>query len=260
MMSLTPSDSKAIQITNVSVRHAERVALNSVTLNIAKGKWTSVIGPNGAGKSTLLRVCAGLQGDLSRVQLDGISLDNISPVIRARRVAWLGQNESVQSDMSVYDLVMLGRLPRLSWFEAPSQSDHLIVRHALETMHAFEWKDRSVGQLSGGEQQRVLIARALAVDAEILLMDEPLSNLDPPHQSDCLNLIRSLVEQGKTVVTVLHEIAFSLCADEVVVMNEGGAYFQGLSHMVDTHRKIEQVFQNRIEIHPFKNRLIILPV
>ncbi len=251
---------RAIQINAAIVRHGELVALDNVTLNIAKGKWTSIIGPNGAGKSTLLRVCAGLQGNLSRVQLSEDALSHISPANRARRIAWLGQNELVQGEMSVYDLVMLGRLPHLSWFGAPSDNDHSIVRQALETMHAYEWKDRSVGQLSGGEQQRVLIARALAVDADILLMDEPLTNLDPAHQSDCLHLISALVAKGKTVVTVLHEIAFALCADEIVVMNQGSVHFQGTSDEANTHRKIEQVFQNRIEIHPFKNRLVVLPV
>jgi iron complex transport system ATP-binding protein len=252
--------SMAIQMHHAVVRHDDLIALNHVTLNIAKGKWTSIIGPNGAGKSTLLRVCAGLQGDSSCVKIHGDPLNLIPLTARAKRLAWLGQNETVQSDMSVYDLVMLGRLPQLSWFEAPTNQDHLKVHLALETMHAVEWKDRSIGQLSGGEQQRVLIARALAVDADILLMDEPLSNLDPPHQSDCLAMIRSLVAQGKTVVTVLHEIAFALCADEVIVMNEACVHFQGMRDTIDTHRQIEQVFQNRIEIHSFKNRLIVLPV
>ena len=250
----------ALQIEKAVVRHVDLIALNDVTLNIAQGKWTSIIGPNGAGKSTLLRVCAGLQGDPSCVSIHGEKLNQTLPAIRARRVAWLGQNESLQGDMSVYDLVMLGRLPHLSWLEAPSEQDHLMVRQALETMHAAEWKDRAMGQLSGGEQQRVLIARALAVNADILLMDEPLSNLDPPHQSDCLALIRSLVAHGKTVVTVLHEIAFALCADEVIVMNAGSLHFQGLCDAYDTHRQIEQVFQNRIEIHSYKNRLVVLPV
>ena len=254
------SGSQAIQIKNAVVRHADLLALKDVTVNIAQGKWTSIIGPNGAGKSTLLRVCAGLQGDLTCVEINGDPLNRIPPAIRARRLAWLGQNESVLGDMSVYDLVMLGRLPHLSWLDAPSEHDHLVVRQALETMHAAEWKERAMGQLSGGEQQRVLIARALAVDADILLMDEPLSNLDPPHQSDCLNLIRALVGQGKTVVTVLHEIAFALCADEVIMMNEGCVFFHGLSDAVDTHREVERIFQNRIEIHPFKNRLVVLPV
>jgi iron complex transport system ATP-binding protein len=254
------SDSKAIQIHNAVVRHADLIALNHVSLSITKGQWTSIIGPNGAGKSTLLRVCAGLQGDSSSVSFEGAFLNQMPPSLRARRIAWIGQNESVQGDMSVYDLVMLGRLPQLSWFDAPTDHDHLKVRYALETMHAVAWKDRSIGELSGGEQQRVLIARALAVDADILLMDEPLVNLDPAHQSDCLELIRSLVTQGKTVVTVLHEIAFALCADEVIVMNEGSVHFQGMSDLADTHRQVEQTFQNRIEIHSFKNRLIVLPV
>lgn len=259
-MMTAQSSAGAIRVNDVVVRHGDRIALNHINLNITRGAWTSIIGPNGAGKSTLLRICAGLQGDLSRIQINDSYLSQLSPTTRAKRLAWLGQNESVQGDMSVYDLVMLGRLPHLAWFDTPSGHDHLMVCQALETVHALVWKERSVSALSGGERQRVLIARALAVDAEILLLDEPLSNLDPPHQSDCLHLIRSLIANGKTVVTVLHEIAFALCADEVVVMNEGDVYFHGLSSELVTHRQVEQVFQNKIEIHTFKDRLVVLPV
>ncbi len=259
MMS-APANSFAIQINNAKVSYAERSALNNISLNITKGKWTSIIGPNGAGKSTLLRLCAGLQGDPDCVRLDGTFLSELSHAKRARHIAWLGQNETVQGEMSVYELVMLGRLPHLSWFDKPSEHDHLKVIQALESVHAAAWKERPIDELSGGERQRVFIARALAVDADILLMDEPLSSLDPPHQADCSELIRSLVARGKTVVTVLHEIAFALSADEIIVMQEGRVRFQGMVDQHETQRHVEQVFQNRIEIHSFKNRLIVLPV
>ena len=259
MISPVPSVS-AIKVTDLTIKLGQVVALNKVTLSVPAGKWTSVVGPNGAGKSTLLQSFAGLLGEQRDINIFGRSLDAIAPRDKAKRIAWLGQNERVMGDMSVYDLVMLGRLPHLSWLESPADHDHLVVMQALETVHAQEWKNRSIGELSGGEQQRVFIARALAVNADILLMDEPLNNLDPPHQSDCLTLIRGLVSKGKTVVTVLHEIAFALYSDEMIVMNEGEVSFQGPSFDEQTHKRVEQVFQNRIEIHPFNNRLVVLPV
>lgn len=250
----------AIEVHSLSVRLGQVLALNNVSLKVPQGKWTAVIGPNGAGKSTLLRAFSGLLDDQANIQVFGLAMDKLSARNRAQRISWLGQNERLSGDMSVYDLVMLGRLPHQSWLASPTPEDHLLVQQALESVHALNWKNRSIGELSGGEQQRVFIARALAVNAEILLMDEPLNNLDPPHQSDCLRLIGQLVAQGKTVVTILHEIAFSLYSDEVIVMNEGQAVFQGLSTETQTHRRIEQVFQNRIQIHSFMDRLVVLPV
>lgn len=250
----------AIEVHQLSVRLAQVLALNNVSLKVPQGKWTAVIGPNGAGKSTLLRAFAGLLDAHANIQVFGESLNNLPARDRAKRVSWLGQNERLSGDMSVYDLVMLGRLPHQSWLASPTATDHLLVQQALEAVHALNWKNRSIGELSGGEQQRVFIARALAVNADILLMDEPLNNLDPPHQSDCLQLIGQLTAQGKTVITVLHEIAFSLYSDEVIVMDAGQAVFQGLSIETHTHRRIEQVFQNRIQIHSFMDRLVVLPV
>lgn len=259
-MSCLPANTPAIKVSELTVTLGQIRALDRVDLSISPGKWTAVVGPNGAGKSTLLRALAALLDASGQIEIFGEALHALPPRVRAQRVSWLGQNERVSGDMSIYDLVMLGRLPHLSWLQAPTENDHARVTHSLQTVHALDWKDRSIGELSGGEQQRVFIARALAVNADILLMDEPLNNLDPPHQSDCLMLIRELVAQGKTVVSVLHEIGFALYSDETIVMDHGQVTFQGDSRDDVTHRKIEQVFDNRIQIHHFNQRLVVLPV
>jgi iron complex transport system ATP-binding protein len=117
-----------------------------------------------------------------------------------------------------------------------------------------------ISELSGGEQQRVLMARALAVEAEILLMDEPLNHLDPPHQADCLTLIKDLTNnKGRTVLTALHEIAMALYADHIVIMDQGRVVFQAAAHDPQTHRAIEKVFDNKIKIYPLMDRWAILP-
>jgi iron complex transport system ATP-binding protein len=186
------------------------------------------------------------------------------PRERARLVSWLGQSgtglaESSADDLTVYDLAMLGRLPHQDWLASPSDADHAAVERALRSTHAWDWRGRALGQLSGGERQRVLLARALAVEAEVLLMDEPLANLDPPHQTDWLQMVRSLVASGKTVISVLHEISFALQADEVVIMAQGRLLHQGGAGSAPTHRALEQVFDKRISVHSVAGQWVSLP-
>ena len=123
----------------------------------------------------------------------------------------------------------------------------MCIRDSKSTQ-AWDWRSRSLGQLSGGERQRVLLARALAVQAQVLLMDEPLANLDPPHQADWLVVVRQLVAAGTTVVSVLHELSMALHADELVIMSAGRISHQGLCADAATHRALEAVFDNRIAI------------
>jgi iron complex transport system ATP-binding protein len=130
---------------------------------------------------------------------------------------------------------------------------------ALRATQAWDWRGRTLGQLSGGERQRVLLARALAVQAQVLLMDEPLANLDPPHQADWLAVVRALVSKGNTVVSVLHELSMALHADELVIMAAGRITHQGTCSDAATHRALEAVFDQRITIHPLANQWVALP-
>jgi iron complex transport system ATP-binding protein len=237
---------------NVEVLHGISVAL-------PLARWTSIVGPNGAGKSTLLKVLAGLLPHAGEVNLLGQPLAAMRARARAQQLSWLGQSESSADDLTAYDVAMLGRLPHQAWLAAPSAADHAAVERALRATQAWEWRGRPLGQLSGGERQRVLLARALAVEAQVLLMDEPLANLDPPHQTDWLLMVQALVAGGKTVVSVLHEISFALHADELVVMNHGRITHQGSCSDAATHRALEQVFDQRIAIHPLAGQWVALP-
>jgi iron complex transport system ATP-binding protein len=250
----------------VQLSHAsgDHLVLSHINLEIKSGKWTSIVGPNGSGKTTLLKVLAGLmehQGEVIwpawQAQFNDPSKDQSS---KAQFLAWMGQQQPGGDDLSVYDVAMLGRIPHLSWLDAPSERDHQAVRRALEQTQAWEWRQRRLGELSGGERQRVLLARVLAVESEVVLMDEPLSHLDPPHQVDWLHCVRSLVGQGKTVVSVLHELSMALMSDELLVMKGGRIHHQGPVHERATHQAIEAVFEHRIQIQPLGERWIAWPI
>lgn len=238
---------------------AKREVLHGVSLDIAAGQWTSIVGPNGAGKSTLLQCLAGVLPHSGSVQLLGHDLHAIPARERARTLAWLGQNGLAADDLTVWDVAMLGRLPHQPWLAAPSAADHAAVEQALRATQAWDWRCRTLGQLSGGERQRVLLARALAVQAQVLLMDEPLANLDPPHQSDWLAVVRGLVAQGVTVVSVLHEIGMALHADRVAVMAQGQLVHHGASGDAATHEALVRVFDGRIAIHALEGQWVALP-
>ncbi|MBP8230235.1 MAG: ABC transporter ATP-binding protein, partial [Xylophilus sp.] len=169
----------ALEARDVSAVLGASKVLHHIDLQIPVGRWTSIVGPNGAGKSTLLKVLAGLLAHSGEVRLFGDVLHSLPGRVRAQRLSWLGQGgagEGSADDLMVYDVAMLGRLPHQRWLAAPNDADRAAVERALRSTQAWGWRDRPLGQLSGGERQRVLLARALAVEAEVLLMDEPLAN------------------------------------------------------------------------------------
>ncbi|MBS0434635.1 MAG: ABC transporter ATP-binding protein [Proteobacteria bacterium] len=252
----------ALSAHQISVSIENAPILRGIDLALPAGRWTAVVGPNGAGKSTLLKALAGLlrpaqvQG---RVELLGRALQAIPGRERARLLAWLGQNEASAEDLPAYEIAMLGRLPHRAWMAPASEADHAAVRQALHTTQAWDWRARPLSALSGGERQRVLLARALAVQARVTLMDEPLANLDPPHQADWMLAVRGLVAQGDTVVSVLHEVSIALQADDMVIMAAGRVVHHGPCASAATHRALEQVFDQRIQVRQIDGAWIAVP-
>jgi iron complex transport system ATP-binding protein len=249
----------ALQAVNLSVTLGGVEVLHNVDLALPAGRWTTIVGPNGAGKTTLLKALAQLLRYQGGVTLLGREAAAWSHKERARQLAWLGQNESGAEDLLAQDVVMLGRLPHQPWLGASSGEDHATVQAAMLETQCWDWRCRPLGSLSGGERQRVLLARALAVQAPLLLMDEPLANLDPPHQADWLRIVRRHVERGGTAVSVLHEITMALHADEMVVMDAGRVVHQGPCAQAQTHRALEQVFQRRVSVHSLAGQWVALP-
>ena len=251
--------SAALQTRDLKVALGGHAVLHGIGLEVAAGRWTCVVGPNGAGKSTLLKALAGLLPFQCDVRWQGRALHQMPRRERARQLSWLGQGEAASLDLRVLDVVMLGRLPHQDWWSVPSAHDHAMVEAALQATQAWDWRERSLGELSGGERQRVLLARAMAGNAPVMLMDEPLANLDPPHQVDWLEQVQCLKAQGTTVVSVLHEIGMALHADDMVVMARGQVLHHGPCDDTSTHRAIEAVFEQRIRILPLEGQWVVVP-
>mgnify|MGYP000219817298 CR=1 FL=1 len=256
---MTATRHPALQTRQLQVQLGGRPALKGVDLQITAGRWTCVVGPNGAGKSTLLKALAGLLPHSGQVVWQGQPLHSLSGRERALQLSWLGQGESSTLDLRVWDVAMLGRLPHQGWLGAPTDQDAQMVEAALKATQAWDWRERTLGELSGGERQRVLLARAMAGNAPMMLMDEPLANLDPPHQVDWLEQVHCLRAQGTTVVSVLHEIGMALHADEIIVMDQGRVIHHGACSDPVSHAAIESVFGHRIRIHALDGRWVVLP-
>lgn len=249
----------ALSLHSSGTRIGATPILGEMTLRVPPARWTSIVGPNGAGKSTLLRVLAGLTETTGTLHILGRALDQWPKRALARELAWLGQTESGGDDLTVYDVALLGRLPHRSWLAPPSGQDHAAVAHALQATQVWSLRHRRLGDLSGGERQRVLLARVLAVGAAVILMDEPLAHLDPPHQADWIAMVKALVASGCTVVSVLHELSVALQADDLLVVRAGKVVHQGACADPLTHMALQEAFDDRIRIHPLQDAWVALP-
>lgn len=250
----------ALQCSDLRVSLGGREVLHGVDVALPAGRWTAVAGPNGAGKTTLLKALARLLPAAGSVSLFGRASAAWPVREHARTLAWLGQAESGAADLLAHDVVMLGRLPHQDWLGMPSAEDDAAVRAAMQETQSWDWRARPLGSLSGGERQRVLLARALAVRAPLLVMDEPLSHLDPPHQADWLAIVRRHVARGGTAVSVLHEIGMALQADDLLLLDDGRIAHHGATADPATHRALEQVFGGRLQVHAVAGRWVALPL
>jgi iron complex transport system ATP-binding protein len=205
----------------VSLNFGAARVLDAVDIAVREGEFVGLIGPNGAGKTSLLRVLAGLvPAESGEVACDGRDLRLIPPRERARRIAYLSQNDGAYWPIRAQALVALGRLPHRG--RVSDSEDRAAVDRALMLAGVGDVRDRSFDTLSGGEQARVLLARALAVEAPLLLADEPTSALDPYHQLQIMDLLKARTRQGAGVVVVLHDIglAYRYC-DRIVLLAKG---------------------------------------
>ncbi len=228
-----------------------RRVLDGVTLTFEAGTWTTVVGPNGAGKSTLLAVLAGLLAPAAgTVRLQGRALGEVPARERAQALAWLAQAGEADGDIAVRDVVRLGRLPRHGLFGSPDAADEAAVDAAMAETECTSLAPRRLGALSGGERQRVLLARALAVGAPVLLLDEPTTHLDAPHQRALCRGLRARTAAGGTVVGVMHDLTLALGADRIVVLHAGRVAAEGSPQDASLRTTLSEVFGHAYRFEP----------
>ena len=224
---------------NVVVNLGERSVIQCIDVDVAPGEIVGLVGPNGAGKSTLLKVLAGLVEPTSgEITLTGRRLSDIRPELRAQQISYFAQTHVVHWPLSVASLVRLGRFPHRG------EADHTAMTDALIKTEVEHLRDRTVTELSGGELARVLLARALAVDARYLLADEPIAGLDPYFQLQFMTLFRELADSGTGVLLVLHDLSLAArYCDRVTLINAGRVAAQGTPRQVLTEDLLRQVFR-----------------
>ena len=238
-----------LKIENARVELGGRDALKGVSASFQPGALTGVIGPNGAGKTTLLRALAGLlPAKTGNISLDGEPIESFDRKEAARRVGYLAQKQEIAFPFRVDETVMMGRYPHQGRLSPETEADCAAVDAALRDVDAADLSRRAINELSGGELQRVLIARTLAAQTPVLLLDEPFANLDVRHCLDILAILRAQAREERTVVVSVHDLnlAHRFC-DHLLLLYEGEILAQGDASGVLTHRLIEKAFQVRAE-------------
>jgi iron complex transport system ATP-binding protein len=238
-------------VSDLSVRLGSRDVLGGVTFAVAPGEAVALVGPNGAGKTTLLRALAGLLPHSGTVRLGGRPVREWEPRARAREVALVRQQTALAVDFTVAETVAFGRAPHVGWMDRLGPADRAAVAAALAAADLTALAGRSVRRLSGGEQQRVLLAQALAQDTPALLLDEPTAHLDVRHQLDLLGRVRALADAGRTVVAALHDLERAAAfAGRLVVLDAGHLVADGPPADVLTEALLARVFGVRAAPEP----------
>jgi iron complex transport system ATP-binding protein len=235
----------AVQLRKVTVRFGERIALHDVDLSIRRGEFVALAGPNGSGKTTLLRALLGfLTPDAGAVELLGTPVSQLSVRERARRVAWVPQEETPRDDVPILDYVLYGRYAHLGPLEGESAADRRLALRVLEDVGLADRALDGVLSISGGERQRAILARALAQETPVLLLDEPTSHLDIGHQLDLLERVRRLSrERGVTVIAALHDLNLAArYADRIFVLARGRTYADGVPAAVISEELLLRVW------------------
>ncbi|HMA51906.1 MAG TPA: ABC transporter ATP-binding protein [Magnetospirillaceae bacterium] len=238
----------------VSLARQGNPVLDGVSLSVAKGEMIGLIGPNGAGKTALLRLAVGFEKpDAGEVRLDDGLLSALPAAERARRLAYLPQQPETAWPITVAQAVALGRLPH-------GDRDEGAVARALEAVGMREFKDRPLTRLSGGERALVLLARALAVEAGLLLLDEPTANLDPAHQLRVMEVLRKRADHGDAVVVVMHDLSLATrSCDRLAVLHQGRLAADGTPDTILDDPLLREVFSITVERGQVDGRPFLVP-
>ena len=240
----------SIEVKNLSFSYADRQVLRNISFTARSGEFLSILGPNGAGKSTLFRCMLGLlSGYTGTVTVDGIDSRSFSVRETAKHIACIPQSSRPIFNYSVFDIVLMGRTSSLSAFRSPGREDREICRWALEKVGISQLALRCFHRLSGGEQQLVLIARALAQKAPVLMLDEPTSSLDFGNQLRALEQARALAREGDTVIQTTHHPEQSyMYSDRILALQDGRVLKEGTPAEVLTEDTIRSLYGVDVEV------------
>jgi iron complex transport system ATP-binding protein len=251
----------AIGLRHVTVELGGRPVVRDVDLDVAQGEWVALIGPNGAGKTTLLRAIARLVTFSGSIELDGSDTAELGRAELARLLAVVPQEPSTPTWMTVGEYVLLGRTPHLGPLAKEGLRDRGAAAEALARLDLLAYAERRLGTLSGGEKQRVVVARALAQESRIVLLDEPTASLDIGHQQQALELLDALrAESGLTLVAAMHDLTLAAqYADRMVLIDDGRVVADGGPVDVLTEHLIARHYDASIEVVSIDGRIAVVP-
>ena len=240
-----------IEVDNLKFGYGKDLVLDGISFNVKKGEFLSIIGPNGSGKSTLLKTLNNLYpSKIGRISLNGKDINRFKKIDLAKEMALVLQENTIEYEFTVEDIVLMGRHPHKGRFERENAEDYRIVDHSLKMTNTLDLKDRLITEVSGGERQRVMIAKALAQRPSLILLDEPTSNLDINHQIEILKLLKTMNEEwGTTIVLVIHDINLGIrYSDRVIMLNEGKIVEIGDAKKVITKKNIRLAYDINVAI------------
>lgn len=234
-----------ISINNLTFAYDNRVIFNDLSVSFPQGGFCSILGPNGSGKTTMLKCIVGLlQPSGGTIMLDGTPMSEYKMMDLARKIAYVPQYQDIVFDISVFDYVMLGRNPYQTPWEVQRTEDKEVVESMLQKCNVWHYRDTLIQSLSGGERQRVMIARAMAQQTGIMLLDEPLSNIDVTHKFEIMDILQELNEERNvTVLIILHDLPIAKTySKQVLLLKEGKLLHFGDKNAVLTEENIRSCF------------------
>jgi len=246
---------------NLNVALAGRTVLKNVSLSLSLGHLVALVGPNGAGKTTLLRALAGLIPSEGLIRVNGDALSSLPLRERAKRFGYLPQGHVVHWPLPARDIVALGRYPHGVTDPARlTPKDSEAVLRAMQATDVVEFSDRRVTELSGGERSRVALARVLAVEAPVILADEPTASLDPRHQIDVMKNLRTAADNGVLVIVVTHDLGLAArFADHALVLSDGRLVSQGAPGEALSEQVMAKVFRIKAYRTEYQSEAVIVP-
>jgi len=255
------NDKPMLAAQQLEVTLSGRTVLHDVSLSLPSGQLVALVGPNGAGKTTLLRALAGLVSSTGTIEVNGDHLSSLPLRERAKRFGYLPQGHLVHWPLPAKDVVALGRYPHGATDPARlSPRDEAAVLRAMQATNVVEFSERPVTELSGGERSRVALARVLAVEAPIVLADEPTASLDPRYQIDVMINLRSAADRGVLVVVETHDLGLAArFADTVLVLSDGRLVAQGKPAQALSEQVMANVFRISAYRANYRNETVILP-